>query len=351
MVTKKRLLFVKILLLLKYHEGTYILKILVTGGTGFIGSKVVKRLVRSGKEVVCLVLPGEQVEELERLKVEIVNGDLTKKETLIHAFKNVGCVIHLAASIGSKDSDLVMKVNYEGTKNLIDTIIKEKISIKRFTLVSSVAAAGPSKKGSVQDETKNPDPVSEYGRSKLLAEEYVRSIEKNFPFTIVRLPVVYGPGSYGGLYTIFKLVNRHLELIVPKMETNVLFVEDAANWIIKSTFNDHAERETLYIANFRVHNTHEIVGKIKKILGIKTVKIPISSWLFYFFCFIVETFAKLTNTKPILRKKNLDEYFKFRYWGVDVSKARKILNFEPEYSFEDGIRKTIKWYKSRRILR
>lgn len=325
--------------------------ILVTGATGFIGSCLVKRLIAKGDVPVCLVLPGEDAEEIAQLGAKIVTGDITDKNSLYPALKDISVIYHLAASVDSKNRDIVQLVNVQGTKNLIDVCIELKLNLKRFLMVSSVAAAGPTKKGEIQVESKTPDPVSDYGESKYLAEKYLQSKERKIPFTIVRLPLVYGPRSDGGLYTAFKLVSKHLELKFPAMETNIAFVEDIADGMIEAVSSDRTVGEIFYIGEDRVYSTIELVKIIKTVLRKRTLKIPVSSGILYFFCAVFELYAKITGKDPILRKKNLDEYFKYRYWGCSMAKARNYFGYKAKISFEEGIKRTYEWYKTNGIVK
>lgn len=325
--------------------------ILVTGGTGFIGSCLVKKLTESGEKPVCLVLPGEDFNQIENLGAKIVFGDITDKKSLYGVLKDITVIYHLAASVDSTDSNIVNLVNVEGTKNLFDVCIELKLPLKRFLFVSSVAAAGPVNKGEIQTEDKIPNPVSDYGISKMKAEKYIMSLKNKIPVTIVRLPLVYGPRSNGGLYTAFKLVSKHLELKFPSMETNIAFVEDIAAGMIEAVASKRAIGEIFYIGEDRVYNTRELVKIIKSVLKKKTLVIPVSAGFLYFFCYIFEIYAKITGKDPVLRKKNLDEYFKYRYWGCSMAKAETYFNYRAKVSFAEGIKRTYEWYRNNGIVK
>jgi len=326
-------------------------KIFVTGGNGFIGSCLVKKLIDMGEEPVCLILPGENSEEIKNFGAKIVFGDITDKKTLYPALEDVSIIYHLAASLGSKDPDILNLINVEGTKNLIDVAIELKLPIEKFLMTSSVAAAGPVKKGEIQNEYRKPDPVSDYGKSKLKAEQYLISKKTLIPFTIIRFPLVYGPRSDGGLFTAFKLLSRHLELKFPEMETNIAYVEDIADGMIEAVLSKKTVGEVFTIGEDHVYSTREIVEKMKDVLDIWTITIPVSTSLLYFFCFIFESFAKITGKDPILRKKNLDEYFKYRYWGYSIKKAADYFGYKSKVSFDEGIKRTFDWYRKNGIVR
>lgn len=210
--------------------------------------------------------------------------------------------------------------------------------------VLSLAAVGPAEKGILSDESKTPGPVSLYGKSKLLAEKYLFSLKEDFPFTIVRLPLVYGPGSKGGLLMVFRMLDKHLGIMLPEMETNIIFVEDVALALIKVVETDDTKGEIFHIGEEKVYKTKEILKIIKETLKIKTIKIPMPAFFLYFLGFVSELYAKIRNKEPVLKKKNIDEYVKYRYWGYRIHKAKEYFGFDITVPFEKGLVRTSEWY-------
>ncbi len=138
----------------------------------------------------------------------------------------VDYIFHLAAVMGGVAPDVLFRVNFEGTKNLVEVCREQGVVPERFLFASSVTVMGPSGKNSLLDEGAPCRPLSDYGKSKLAAEEYLASAENTLPYTILRLPVVYGPGSDGGLYIFFKLMSKGLQVNVGTLEATVCFVWD-----------------------------------------------------------------------------------------------------------------------------
>ncbi len=320
-------------------------KILITGATGFIGTCLVKKLVEKGETPLCLVLPNDDYKEIEEMGADIEFGDITDRESLNAVINhNISVIYHLAASVGDTDEEILYKVNFEGTKNIIDVCIDKDIKLNRFVFISSLAAAGPVEKGILSDESKPPKPVSLYGKSKLLSEKYLFSLKGGFPFTIIRLPLVYGPRSIGGLLMVFRMLNKHLEIMLPEMETNIIFVEDVALALMKVVETDDTVGEIFHIGEEKVYNTKEILRIIKETLKIKTIKIPMPAFFLYLISFVSELYAKIRNTEPVLKKKNIDEYVKYRYWGYRIHKAKEYFGFDTTVPFEKGLVRTSEWY-------
>ncbi|HET9793082.1 MAG TPA: NAD-dependent epimerase/dehydratase family protein [Thermoanaerobaculia bacterium] len=148
--------------------------ILVSGGVGVMGSRLVKDLVAAGHRVRALALPGDRwVSRLSGVDAEIAFGDITKPETLAAAFDGVTTVFHLAGVILSNDPSVFARVNTGGTRNMVDAA--RRAGVRHFVFVSSTSAI---------------DPISEYARSKAEAEAIVRAAEP-MAWTIVRPTLVY----------------------------------------------------------------------------------------------------------------------------------------------------------------
>jgi len=150
--------------------------ILVTGGAGIMGSRLVKELVKNGHKVRVLTLPGDpKVSNLEGIDCEIVYGDVSKADSLSGIFDNVRTVYHLAAIIIAYNKDVIRNINVEGTRNIVNGALNAKVD--HFIYVSSVSAAWPE--------------GSDYAQSKIEAETIVKSQNK-MKYTIIRPTLTYG---------------------------------------------------------------------------------------------------------------------------------------------------------------
>ena len=164
---------------------------LVTGGQGFIGSHLCERLLADGHRVRVLARPDSDPANLRGLPCEWVLGDLLQAEGLGQAVAGADWVFHLAAALkGFRESDL-MRVNGDGTLHLVRACRKHAPGLRRFVLVSSLAAAGPCQAAQPRPEDAPARPLTWYGRSKLVAEMVVRA--SGLPAVILRPPVVFGP--------------------------------------------------------------------------------------------------------------------------------------------------------------
>jgi NADH dehydrogenase len=151
--------------------------VLLTGATGFVGCYLLTKLLENNINVKALILPNEKI-PFSDPNIEWVKGDICNIELLIDVFVSIDSVIHLAGLVANPDEKLNHKVNYLGTKNLVDLGIQKKI--KRFIFMSAAA---------VKFKNKNA-----YGKTKKMAEDYV--IESEIPYTILRTPLIIGRNCY-----------------------------------------------------------------------------------------------------------------------------------------------------------
>jgi len=174
------------------------MSVLVTGGTGFVGSAVVRALIARGERPRCLVRPGSDRRNLEGLEVDLVEGDLCQEETLQAALAGCSALFHVAADyrIWARRPQDMVRTNVEGTRCLMQAALRQGVS--RVVYTSSVAVLGKTADGGPADE-ETPccldDMVGAYKRSKYLAEEEVRRLqrEEGLPVVIVNPSTPFGP--------------------------------------------------------------------------------------------------------------------------------------------------------------
>ena len=183
------------------------MRVLVTGGTGFIGVHLVAELVARGWQVRCLVRTTSDRRPLSPYDVEYVVGSLTDPMAMQHAVKDVTYLFHLAGVTKARVTSDYDRINHVGTRALLEACLASNPGLKAFVYISSIAAAGPSVPGHPRTENDAPQPVGPYGQSKLCAEQAVLASRDRLPVIVLRPSAIYGPYDTDFL-SLFRAVKR-----------------------------------------------------------------------------------------------------------------------------------------------
>ncbi len=325
-------------------------RVLVTGGTGFVGSHLVERLLRNGFSVTCLVRDLRHLRWLEGLNVQLTQGDCTQPESLAAAVQDVSLVFHCAGltkAIHARDYYLV---NHLGTKNLLEACARHNPGIDKFILVSSQAAAGPSLDGRPVGDGNTSHPVSDYGRSKLLAEEEGRGYKDRLPVVILRPTSVYGPRDVD-VYELFRWSSRGLTLEMTGGDRylNLCYVEDLTAALLLLAECKTESGSAYFVAENRSYSWSEFRALLLSTGGVKarTIKIP---YAVAYMIGIVSEIGSLFTKRPALANRQKVREAAQRYWLCDVGKIENDLCFRAEYPLQKGLELTWKWYRKNKWL-
>jgi len=207
--------------------------VLVTGATGFIGSKLTERLIADGDEVTCLVRNRNRAEPLEKIGARLALGDVRDAEAVRAAVAGHQVVYHLAGVTMAFRLQEMMATNATAFRNVV-AACAERPTPPALVYVSSLAAAGPSSADRPRVESDPPAPVSNYGRTKRAAEVIAEQYAAQVPITIVRPPIVYGEGDQN-LRSVFRSVFRlgvHLAFGVAYSRYSLIHVSDLVEALI-----------------------------------------------------------------------------------------------------------------------
>lgn len=325
-------------------------QVLVTGGTGFVGSHLVERLLLNGYSVTCLVRDLRNLRWLEGMEVKLTQGDCTQPESLAAAVQGISHVFHCAGltkAIRSRDYYLV---NHLGTKNLLAACVRHNPGIEKFILVSSQAAAGPSLDGSPVDDGKTPHPVSDYGRSKLLAEDEARLFKDRLPVVILRPTVVYGPRDVD-VFELFRWSSRGLTLEMTGGERylNLCYVEDLVTALVLSAERVTKSGSTYFVAENRSYAFSEFRALLLSTGGLKARAIKLPYGAAYLLGLASEVGSLFTRKPALANRQKVREAVQ-RYWLCDVGKIENELGFRAEYSLQKGLELTWQWYRKNQWL-
>ncbi|MFH1422092.1 MAG: NAD-dependent epimerase/dehydratase family protein [Planctomycetota bacterium] len=319
------------------------MKILVTGGTGFIGSHIVDRLISEKHQVRCLIRNNKSQRWLAGKPVEFATGDILDSKTLFRAVRGVDTVIHAAGIVKAKDYSEFKKINIEGTLNTAKVCIAEKT--KRFIFISSQAAAGPGKNETPLTEDSLCRPVSLYGKSKLEAERKLLSLRNKLDITIIRPCSVYGPRD-SMILSLFQLIKKYrLNVTFGKKDTvaSLIHVRDLAD-AVTLTLSPVAINKTYFVVSEKPYSMKTFLTLIEKITSVKTITLRVP---YFFLCLtacLCEIFSTLTGSDALLSLGRLPEY-RENYWVSSGQKIFRELGFKPKTELEEGIAETVNWYK------
>ena len=319
---------------------------LVTGGSGFIGSHLVELLLARGHTVRCLVRRTSDLKWLKGLPVEYIYGDLFDAEVLCRAVDAADYVYHSAGLTKAKKKEEYYRANTLGTQNLLEAVLTSTPRIKRFVLISSQTAAGPSNGKTPVTEETPPHPITTYGKSKLRAEQECLKLRERVSTTIVRPPVVYGPRDKD-VFEFFHTMSRGLQPMVGMREKYVSFIhaEDLVRGIVMAAESPNAVGSTYFVANKGFYGWREVGEITRRVLGTKALRIRIPEFGVYGVAAFAEFFA-LFSKKPALINFEKARDMVQDYWTCDGSKAERDFGFHAEISLEEGIRDAVEWYRS-----
>ncbi|HKJ69774.1 MAG TPA: NAD(P)-dependent oxidoreductase [bacterium] len=323
------------------------MRVLVTGGTGFIGYHLVNTLLQLNHEVTCLIRETSNIRWLESLgDPEYVYGELRNPDSLTAAVEQKDWIFHLAGIVTGVNRAHYIEVNQGGTRNLIQATARQNSGLQKFVFVSSQSAGGPTTPSRPKTEDMPDKPVTHYGESKLLAEETVLEYANTIPVSIVRPPVAYGPLDVG-VQIFFQLVARgwQVKFTGPEFYLSLIYVEDLVEALLQVAAHTRATGERFYVSDNVRYSMTEIQDTIAQVMEISTHTVPLPRKLLYVPAVISECFIKLLRKPSFLNYQKIKEMTQ-PAWLCSAEKLQRRTGFQPQYTLSSGARKTVDWYRT-----
>ena len=319
-------------------------RVLITGGTGFVGSHVIETLAPQPFSLRALVRKANDAARLSALGVECIQGDLSDTDALARAVADVDVILHLAAVTKARSESVYRHVNAEGTQALVAAIQATQPRPRRVVYLSSFAAVGPARGGQPVGVDDQPQPLTAYGRSKLVGEEACRSLMNETEVVMLRAPVVYGPRDRD-FFLLFQLAMRGI-FFMPKGTQGVLqliHVHDLVDAVIRAATLANAAG-IYHIAEARAYTWGDIVTGIAHALGrrVRTVYVP--HWFVRTAAAVSEFGAATIGRTTIFNRDKVQELLA-PSWLCETAAARQDLHFEARIPLPEGLIRTAAWYR------
>jgi PAS domain S-box-containing protein len=330
------------------------MKLLVTGGTGFIGSQLAREARAHGHEVVVtgLLNNTDEQQRADRLQADgitVRDGSLRVPSFVQQLVRGCDAVIHLAAAQHAVNvsDDYFLAVNVEATRLLLEACVRAQVT--RFVYGSTIGVYGCAEGAAITEETElSPDNI--YGRSKAEAERVVRSFSDRLETTIVRISETYGPEDLR-LLKLFKAARRGVSILIGDGRNlhQPIHVQDLARGLILAAERPAAKNQTILLAGPSPLTTREMIETVRAALGAPRRQVRIPLLPVAVAARVVESLCKRVSVQPPLHTRRLD-FFRKSFW-FQTTKARRVLGFEPTISFPAGIRDTLNWYANSGYLK
>jgi len=327
------------------------MKVLVTGGTGFTGKALVRRLIEMGHQVVALdYKEGLKTQEIREWGAEVILGSVTDMDVVRRAVEGAEVVHHVAAAFREMDvpERYYYEVNVEGTRNVLQAALDA--GVRKVIYCSTCGVHG-----NVDHPPAGEDapirPADYYQRTKWEAEPLAREFfERGLKTTILRPAAIYGPGDPERFYLIFKRVAGGTFPMFGNGRTlyHPLYIDNLVDAFILAMEDGKGDGEAYLIADEQYIEIEDLVRRVGKALGMD-VKIPhYPVWPVVVAGHIVEKACKPFGINPPIFPRRVDWYRQNRAFRIE--KARRDLGYQPRVGIDEGLRRTAVWYRQEGLL-
>lgn len=327
------------------------MKILVTGGTGFTGSHLVKRLLERGHQVLVLdKSAGLFFDELTKLGAKIELGDVLDKELVARLVAGCQVVFHVAAAFRQIDlpKKVYWQVNVEGTRSLAEASLAAGVG--RFVYCSTEGVHGCIPHPPA-DETAPIAPKDYYQYTKYEGEKAVAAVAVRGLKTVVLRPTaIYGPGDPGRFLMLFRMAKKGFFPMFGsgRITYHPVYIDNFCDVFELAMTRPEAVGQTYIVADEKYYTLNEIVASVGRALKrrVRIIHMPFlpllwASYLCEWLCFPLKI-------APPLFVRRADWYRENR--GFSIAKAKKQLGYQPRIGLDEGLRRTGEWYKQNGYL-
>jgi nucleoside-diphosphate-sugar epimerase len=317
-------------------------KVLITGASGFIGSRLRDELLASGSDVVAIRRPGSPPSKAGR-SVEADYAVVADLERIMNA-ERPDYVLHVAGVTKGTSYEDFRLGNVMPTRNLLTALQREHPDTKRFVLVSSLASYGPSATSAPHREENPPRPIEHYGESKLEAERVVEEESGGVPWTIVRPSGVYGPGDVD-YFNLFKSAKLGWNVFFGNRDRcmSLIYVDDCVRGTLMAAQHESSTGKGYFLTGDDQVTWEQFQFEVVRVVDrrVRTLDLP---ELLVSVAALGGELASRIDKKPRLLNLQKAKMGAQQAWTCVGDAARTDFGFSAEIDLAEGLRRTHEWY-------
>ena len=328
-------------------------RILITGGTGFIGSRLAMRCVHSGDVVRVLAQTNTPAErrnaaELQAVGVDLIIGSITDPTAVSDACSGIRTVYHLAAAQHEANvpDSYYHEVNVQGTRNLLAAAAGARVA--RFVHGSTIGVYRSGNRTAMTDEAPlEPDNI--YGATKLEGENVVRAYADTLNTTIVRISETYGPGD-GRLLKLFRAasIGRLFRIGDGRNLHHPVYIDDLVDGLRLAAIDQRTRGATFVLAGPSPVTTDQMVDAISYAVGRTPPRVRVPLWPLTLAATVLEASFRPLGVQPPLHRRRMNFFVKNYQFSGDA--ARAFIGYQPFVDFPQGAALAAAWYRSQNLL-
>ncbi|MFT3773593.1 MAG: NAD(P)-dependent oxidoreductase [Minicystis sp.] len=320
--------------------------VLITGASGFIGSRLRDALLDAGADVVALRRPGSP--EAKRGRSAVVEYDDRDGLKRLVEKEKPAFVYHVAGATKGVTYADFQRANVMPTRNVLDALRESHAGVRRFVHISSLASYGPSKKDAPHSEESPRRPIEHYGRSKLEAEQVLESAGDAVPWTIIRPGGVYGPGDVDYL-ELFKSVERGINVFFGNRERwfSTVYVDDLVRAILDAAEKEETRGKGYFVCDGKPTTWGDYQEEIIRASGrrVWTLNLP---EVLVDIAAVGGELATRIDKKPRLFNKQKALMGAQEAWTCRHDALKRDAGYAPEFDVAEGVRRTLAWYREKK---